>query len=591
MEKTDSPPAVQADDAEVDHVESYESIYSQSTFAHLKTYLVVLAAGLTFAAQGFAIGGAGLLARDITAVTGDPSNANWFTVIIGLGAVTLQAPVSQAADYWGRKVFMTFFSAMGFVGCIIVSRAQNPATTIAGFTVLSLGSGTQALGGTICSEVLPRKYRSYGSAAYQSSASFGVMVGVISAGALVRHSNPAGFRTYFYITAGLYALATLFVFFCYQPPLRELQKSLNFSRKLRRLDWIAYFLVVCGLLLICIGLSWSLNPYQWSNAHVSVPFALGFALVLALVVYSWRIKKDGMINHGLFRHRNFALVVLCIFAEGVAFFCANNFQPVTTLVFFTTDPLYIALHMAVAMGAAVFFTCVAGLYSKKTKTVRSSLTVSFISFTVYGIVMATVTPSTPGAAFWVYQIFEGAGLGICLMASVVAAQFATPVELISTATGVLLTVRNFGGTVGIAIFSALLNSGMSSLGSNIAAKTLPMGLPPSSLGALISSLVASDYAALSRIPGVTPEIIGAASEVLLNNYKVGLRNGWIFTAAASALAVVGSIFLIDPKTEFNAHIDAPVFERPEAGAEQGHSENQDGFGQRWVASKVGRDIA
>lgn len=534
-----------------------------------------------------------MLARDIAATTDEPSNANWYTIIIGLGAVTLQAPVSQAADYWGRKVFMTFFSAMGAVGCIIVSRAQSPASTFAGFTVLSLSSGTQALGGTICSEVLPRKYRSYGSAAYQSSASFGVMIGVISAGALIRNSNPTGFRPYFYITAGIYALATLLVFFCYNPPLRESQKSLNFSQKLRRLDWLAYFLLVSGLLLVCIGLSWSLNPYSWSNAHVSVPFALGLALLLALIIYSWRVKKDGMINHGLFQHHNFALTLLCIFAEGVAFFCANNFQPLTTLVFFTTDPIYIALHMAVAMGAAVFFTCVAGIYSKMTKTVRSSLTLSFISFTVYGIVMATVTPSTSGAAFWVYQIFEGAGLGICLMASVVAAQFATPLELISTATGLLLTVRNFGGTVGIAIFSALLNSGMSSLGTNIAAKTLPMGLPPSSLGALISNLVASDYAALAQVPGVTPEIIGAASEVLLGNYKVGLRNGWIFTAAASALAVIckyipsrkqshcgwkliptsGSMFLIDPKREFNAHIDAPVFERPEASAEQGHSEH------------------
>jgi MFS family permease len=493
---------------------------------------------LTFAAQGFAIGGAGLLARDITAITGEPSNANWFTIIIGLGAVVLQAPTSQAADYWGRKVFMTFFSAMGVVGCIIVSRAQNPATTLAGFAILSLSSGTQALGGTICSEVLPRKYRSYGSAAYQSSASFGVMIGVTSAGALVRNSHPAGFRTYFYITAGIYALATLLVLFCYNPPLRELQKSLTFSQKIRRLDWIAYFLLVSGLLLICLGLSWSLNPYHWSNAHVSVPFALGLTLLLTLIVYSWRIKKDGMINHGLFQHRNFALILLCIFAEGVAFFCANNFQPLTTVVFFTTDLLYVALHMAVAMGASVYFACAAGLYSKKTKTVRSALAVSFIFFTVYGVVMATVTPSTPGAAFWVYQIFEGAGLGICLMASVVAAQFATPLELISTATGLLLTVRNFGGTVGIAIFSALLNSGMSSLGANIAAKTLPMGLPPSSLGPLISNLVASNYAALAQIPGVTPEIIGAASEVLLNNYKVGLRNGWIFTAAASALAVV-----------------------------------------------------
>ncbi|KPI35263.1 uncharacterized protein AB675_3769 [Cyphellophora attinorum] len=550
MEKIDAQDSIQADDVEVQHVESYESFYSHSTFARLKTYLVIAAAGLTFAAQGFAIGGAGLLARDITAVTGDPSNANWFTIIIGLGAVALIAPVSQAADYWGRKVFMVFFSLMGVVGCIIVSRAQSPAATLAGFAVLSLGFGTQALGGTICSEVLPREIRSYGSAAYQSSASLGVLVGVVSAGALVRHNNPAGFRTYFYITAGIAP---------------EVPRILTETPK-ARLGRI--LLVVSGLLLVCLGLSWSLNPYKWSNAHVSAPFAVGLALLIALVIYSWRIKPDGLINHGLFQHRNFALVLVVIFAEGMAFFCANNFQPLTTLVFFTTDPLYIALHNAVAMGTSIVFACLAGLYSKKTKTVRSLLTVSFIFFTIYGIVMATVTPRTPGAAFWAYQIFQGAGLGICLMASVVAAQFATPLDLISTATGLLLTVRNFGGTVGIAVFSALLNSGMSSLGTNIAAKTLAMGLPPTSLAALIGNLVAGNYTALAQVPGVTPEIIGAASEILLESYKFGLRNGWAFTAAASAIAVVCCLFLVDPKAEFNAHIDAPVFDRAAAASDE-----------------------
>jgi MFS family permease len=494
---------------------------------------------LTFAAQAFAIGGAGLLARDITAVTGEPSNANWFTVIIGLGAVTLSAPVSQAADYWGRKLFMTVFSALGAVGCIVVSRAENPTSTIAGFTLIGLSYGNQSLGGTICSEVLPRKHRSYGSAAYQSAASFGVLVGVVSAGALVRNSNPAGFRPYFYITAGVYALATLLIFLSYHPPPRELQKSLTTVEKLRRLDWIAYFLVVSGLLLFCIALSWSLNPYAWSNARVSAPFAIGLALLLGLAFYSGRLKRDGMINHGLFRHRNFALTLLCIFGEGVIFYCANNFQPVTTVVFFTTDPLYIALHMAVAMGSAIFFSWTSGLYSKKTKTIRLPLVASFIFFTIYGIVMATVTSSTSQAAFWVYQIFLGAGLGICLMASVVAAQFATPLELISTATGLLITVRSFGGTIGVAVFNAFLNSSFSNLGANIAAKTLPMGLPQSSLGPLISNLTVSNYVALAQIPGVTPEIIGAASKVLLGSYQVGLRNGWIFTAAISLLAVIG----------------------------------------------------
>lgn len=42
MEKTDSHTDVQTEDVEIDRVETYESFYSHSTVAHLKTYLVVL---------------------------------------------------------------------------------------------------------------------------------------------------------------------------------------------------------------------------------------------------------------------------------------------------------------------------------------------------------------------------------------------------------------------------------------------------------------------------------------------------------------------------------------------------------------------
>lgn len=125
-----------------------------------------------------------------------------------------------------------------------------------------------------------------------------------------------------------YAFAVILTFVSYNPPDTPLQREYRgqTAAKLQKLDWIGYFLLASGLVLFSLGLSWSQNPYPWSDAHVSATFAVGLALTVCLIVYETWFKKDGMFHHGLFRgNTNFAIAVLCVFSEGVGFFAANNY--------------------------------------------------------------------------------------------------------------------------------------------------------------------------------------------------------------------------------------------------------------------------
>lgn len=158
----------------------------------------------------------------------------------------------------------------------------------------------------------------------------GSIVALMVGGALNRTNNPAseGFRKYFYMATGWYVVATVLCAVAYNPPPTQKQKEYGGRTmdKLCRLDWVGYVLLAAGLVLFCVGLSWSGNPYSWSNPHVSATFAVGCLLAVALVVYETWVKKDGMFHHGLFTgNRNFAIALFCVFAEGVAFFAANNY--------------------------------------------------------------------------------------------------------------------------------------------------------------------------------------------------------------------------------------------------------------------------
>jgi MFS family permease len=366
--------------------------------------------------------------------------------------VVLGPIVSQAADYWGRRPFLIGLTALGAVGCIIVSRANSMGMAIAGFTVTGFSYGAQPLLHAVASEVLPRRYRSWAQAADLVASGLGGITALLVGGALNRQSNPMSesFRTFWYMTTGIFVLATILTVFFYNPPPRETQASLSFSEKLGRLDWVGYALLTGGLVLFCIGLSWSDNPYPWSDPHTSATFAVGMALVLALCLYEAFVKKDGMFHHGLFAERNFAIALACVFCEGVAFFAANQYFAFEVGVLYEQDNLRVGIRYSIPLIVSIFSALGGGLYCAVTKRVRWVTVVAFSVFTGFFIGMATSGP-TDSTKVWGFTILLGTGLGLSLCVLITVAQLSTPPELIAIASGILISVRSLGGAVGLAV--------------------------------------------------------------------------------------------------------------------------------------------
>lgn len=82
-------------------------------------------------------------------------------------------------------------------------------------------------------------------------------------------------------------------------------------------------------------------------------------------------------------------------------------------------------------------------------------------------------------------------------------------------------------TVGNAVLNSKLNS---VLGHNIASAVLPLGLPPSSLGAFIGLLAAGDTASILKLPGVTPAMLGAGYHALQESFLYAFKYIWIVMA-------------------------------------------------------------
>lgn len=217
----------------------------------------------------------------------------WFNQTINLLSVAVCLPVSQMADYWGRKWLLVILLAIGFAGTMMIARAANLGTVIAGFILVGVNYGCQPILFAVPSEVLPRSQRPIAQASINLSSSIGGLLGLLIGGVLLRYNNLDNYRIYFYVVAAFFGLSLLGVVFAYSPPPREEQVTLGLKQKLGKLDWIGYALIAPGLTLFSLALAWSENPYSWSDVHIIAPFVIGVILIIASILYEVLIKKDG----------------------------------------------------------------------------------------------------------------------------------------------------------------------------------------------------------------------------------------------------------------------------------------------------------
>lgn len=472
----------------------------------------------------------------------------------------LGPPISQAADYWGRKWLLVVLTLFGAIGSVVVARATSMNNAIAGFCIIGVSYGVQPLLHTVTSEVLPRRWRGYGQAADMASNCLGSICGLLVGGELSRKFPVEGFRYYYYMTMGWYVVAALLCVVAYHPPPTTKQREFRGRTlvKFQQLDWIGYFLLAVGLVLFCMALSWSQNPYSWSNPHIVATFTVGVVFSLALVVYETWIKKDGMFHHGLFTtNRNFSIALFAVFAEGVAFFASNTYFPFQVNLLYEPDMLIVGARYSVMLVCAMLSAALTGAYCALVRKVRWITVLAFVIFVAFFACMATTDRHTNTAVYG-YPVLLGFALGMTLTTLVTVAQLCTPPSLIAAASGIIISARSLGGTIGIAIYNALFTSQLVKVGDNVASAVVPLGLSPKHLEDFIAGLGSHNSTLLESIPGVTPEVITVGMNAYLDTFVKGFQHVWIAAACFVAVAAVLSVFLFDPSQEFNMHIDAPV---------------------------------
>ncbi|MGH9022883.1 MAG: MDR family MFS transporter [Acidimicrobiia bacterium] len=431
-----------------------------------------------------------IVATALPTITGELGGLNHLSWVVTayLLASTVSTPLyGKLGDLYGRRRLFQIAIVIFLVGSILSGLARNMAQLIIFRAIQGVGGGgLLVLAQAIIADVVPPRQRGR----YQGF--FGAVFGASSvAGPLLGgfFTDQLSWRWVFYINIPL-GIVALFVTSVVLPA--------GLRRGNPRVDYAGVGVLTAAVSCIVLFTTWGGTEYAWAS-----PMILGLiAAAVLLLAALWAIERrapEPVVPAHLFSVRTFNVATSVSFIVGVAMFGAISFLPLFVQVVNGASatnsgllllPLMVGLLLAsVGSGQAITRT---GRYK-----VFPVIGTALAALTMF--LLSTMGTSTSPATVTAFMVLLGTGLGFTMQTLVLATQNSVPARDLGAATSSVSFFRSMGGSIGVALFGALFNSG---LGNRLDRLSLAVGdtraLSPEAIRLLpaeSSHAVASAFAA------------------------------------------------------------------------------------------------
>jgi EmrB/QacA subfamily drug resistance transporter len=357
-----------------------------------------------------------------------------------------------AASRFGARRLYLISLVLFTAGSALCGFAWSPGTLIAARVLQGLGGGMLMPIGQM---ILVRAAGPQNMARVMSAIGVPIILapvfGPTLGGLLVEH---AGWQWIFFVNLPV-GIAAVFA------ASRLLPRDEASPAKAGRLDATGLALVASGLVGITYGLAESGTAGSLLAGPVMIPFLLGVALVAAFVVRALKIDNP-LLDVRLYANKAFAAASVTMTALGAALFGAMVLMPLYFQLVRHEDAVHTGLLLAPqGIGAAIAMF----LSGRVTERLGGGLT-SLIGGTI--TILATIPfvlieANTSFVLISAAMIVRGFGIGMSMMPSMTAAYAVLRPDQINDATPQLNVLQRVGGSIGTAILTVVLQSGISGL--------------------------------------------------------------------------------------------------------------------------------
>jgi EmrB/QacA subfamily drug resistance transporter len=220
------------------------------------------------------------------------------------------------------------------------------------------------------------------------------------------------------------------------------------------LDWVGVALLCPGLVGIVFGLSETESQGGIDHPIAFAPIVAGLALVAVFAAHSLRVARP-LIELRLFRSRDFRAAATTTFMLGAALFGTLFVLPLYYQVDRGQSALTAGLLLAPqGIGAAVMLPISGRLVDRigGGPVVAAGCTVLALAT----VPLAFVTDHTPYALLGAVLFLRGLGLGASIQPATAAAYAVLDTSQVPRATAALNTLRQIGGSIGVALLAVVL---------------------------------------------------------------------------------------------------------------------------------------
>lgn len=438
---------------------------------------------------------------------------------------TVSLPVfGKLSDLYGRKRILLFGILLFSVSSALGGFAQSMPQLILLRALQGLGGGalTSMSFAAIGDIFTPRErgaYNGFTGAVFGVSSVIGPLVGGLITDSL-------GWRWVFFVNVPIALIAFYVITRFFPGPT---------SRGSGRVDIIGTLLLMLAVVPLLLALTFGGVDLAWTSAPMLALLVFG-AVMLAAFLMRQRRAADPILDLELFKDRTFTIANISGFLVGAGMFGAIIYLPLYIQGVQGASAAASGFALAPLMLGMVVSGAVAGLSVSRTgrykRLILGGLVVAVVGFAL----AAALDGSTPIIVTVVVSVLLGLGLGPTNSLYVLAVQNAFPVTRLGVVTSAAMFFRQMGGTLGVAVFGALVAASL----AGFVRHDLPPELsavPPTVLKEIVSPnlLTSPEQLALAR-EQIEREVDAAAVDTAFEALVAGLRR--------SLSSALGTVFLV-----------------------------------------------
>jgi len=449
---------------------------------------------------------------------------------------TISLPVyGRLSDLYGRKKILLFGILLFSGSSVLGGFAQDMTQLILVRALQGLGGGAlMSMSFSAIGDIFtPRErgaYQGYTGSVFGISSVIGPLLGGLL-------TDTIGWRWTFFVNVPLALIAFIVIRRFFPGPTK---------RGEGKLDLLGTGLLVLGVTPLLLAITFGGVNLPWTSPVMLAMFVTAAVGTAAFLVRQHR-SSDPVLDLQLFKNPTYRAANIGGLLTGAGMFGSIIYLPLYIQGVQGASAAASGLALAPLMLGMVFSSTASGLYVSRTGRYKRLILAGIAVMVIGFVLVSTLGASTPMHLTVVYSVVLGLGIGPTNSLFVLAVQNAFPIQRIGAVTSSNMFFRQIGGTLGVAVFGAVIAAGV----SGYAATSLPAelrGLPPAVISEVASPNLLTSPEQLAMARSALGE---AASEGVFQELVTGLRGalasalGRVFLAgAALAVLAFGAAFAL-----------------------------------------------